>query len=358
MEIRSESFGVMADGKPVELFTLSNDNGLSAKITNFGGILVEMNTPDKHGKLDNIQLGLADYQAYTSEPYLSAGYYLGAIIGRYGNRIKNGKFSIDGIDYSLFINNGPNSLHGGKVGYDKRLWDAQMLTRSDAVALQLTLTDEDMNEGYPGNLDISVTYTLNNDNELRMEYFAITDKPTVVNMTQHSYWNLAGAGNGNICGHELKLYCDKYTQPDDNLIPTGKLIPVAGTEYDFTSPKLIGKDIDKLPFGYDHNFVIRSKGCDSDLPNCELAPAAELFEPDTGRFMNVSTNQPGVQCYTAFWMNGSVKDRNGKPLNKFGGVCLETQHYPDSPNRPEFPTTLLLPSQTYHHLTVHKFGVR
>ena len=358
MNIKSESFGVTSEGTPVELFTLTNDNGLEAKITNFGGILVEMNTPDKNGNFDNVQLGLADYNAYTSEPYLSAGYYLGAVIGRYGNRIKEGKFTIEGTEYSLFINNGPNALHGGKVGYDKRIWQAEMLTKEDAVALQLTLTDTDGTEGYPGTLEVSMTYTLNNDNELRMEYFAETDKPTVVNLTQHSYWNLAGAGSRDIKDHTLKLNCEKFTEPDENLIPTGKVIDVKGTEFDFTKPKRLGDDIEEMPFGYDHNFIIKSPGCDSSLPNNTLTETAELYDPESGRLMLVSSNQPAVQLYTAYWMNGSVTGRNGKTLNKFGGVCLETQHYPDSPNQKEFPTTLLQPGHTYHHLTIHKFEVK
>lgn len=358
MEIKSESFGVMADGKPVELFILKNDNGLEAKITNFGGILVEMNVPDKSGKLDNVQLGLGSYEEYVNEPYLSAGYYIGALIGRYGNRIAKGKFSIDGQEYSLCVNNGPNSLHGGKVGYDKCLWDAEMLKKEDAVALQLTLHDPDGNEGYPGNLDVSVTYTLNNDNELRMEYFAVTDKKTVVNLTQHSYWNLAGAGNGNVLDQTLKLYCDSYTEPDDTLIPTGKIIPVKGTAFDFTAAKPIGQDINSLPFGYDHNFIVRCPGCDSSMPNNTLTQTAELYDPSSGRFMEVSTNQPGVQLYSGFWMDGSIKSPDGKPFQKFGGVCLETQHYPDSPNQPDFPSTILTPGEKYHHLTIHKFSVK
>ncbi len=358
MEIKSESFGVMPDGKPVELFTLKNDNGLEAKITNFGGILVEMNVPDRDGNLDNVQLGLGSYDEYTSDPYLSKGYYLGALIGRYGNRIKEGNFSIEDQEYSLFINNGPNSLHGGKIGYDKRLWEAEMLTRDGAVALQLTLNDPDGNEGYPGTLDISVTYTLNNENELRMEYIALTDKKTVINMTQHSYWNLAGAGNGDITGHTLKLFCDSYTEPDENLIPTGKIIPVKDTAFDFTSPKTIGQDIKSLPFGYDHNFIVRSPGCNNKLPNNTLTATAELYDPNSGRLMEVSTNQPAVQCYTAFWMDGTIKSPQGKTFNQFGGVCLETQHYPDSPNNPDFPTTLLTPGDKYHHLTVHKFSIK
>ena len=358
MEIKTESFGKMADGTEVHLFTLTNDNGLSAKITNYGGILVEMNVPDKKGKFDNIQLGFKSLDDYTCEKYLAGCPYLGAVIGRYGNRIKDGKFTLDGKEYTLPVNNGPNSLHGGITGFDKKVWDADTLTKDGSVALLLTLKSADGEEGYPGNLDVSMSYTLTNDNELKMEYFALTDAPTIINLTQHSYWNLSGAGNCNVTEHVLKLNADRMTLVDDNLIPTGEIAKVEGTPFDFTTAKSLSNDIFDLPFGYDHNFIIKSPSCNPDYYNLELNPIAEVYDPESGRIMEVSSNQPGVQLYTAFWLDGSLKSPTGLPYDRYAGLCLETQHFPDSPNKPEFPSTTLIPGSKYHHITIHKFSVK
>ena len=358
MDIKTESFGKLADGTEIQLYTLTNDNGLSAKITNYGGILVEMNVPDKNGKIDNVQLGFNSLEDYTSEKYLAGCPYLGAVVGRYGNRIKEGKFTLDGNEYTLPINNGPNSLHGGIIGFDKKVWQAETLTKNGSVALLLTLHSPDGEEGYPGNLDVTMTYELNNDNELKFDYQALTDAPTVVNLTQHSYWNLSGAGNCNITEHILKLNADRMTLVDENLIPTGEIAKVEGTPFDFTSAKPLSNDIFDLPFGYDHNFIIKSPSCNPDDFNDQLSPIAEVFDPESGRFMEVSTNQPGVQLYTAFWMDGSLKSPTGLPYDKFAGLCLETQHFPDSPNQPDFPGTVLKPGEKYRHVTIHKFSVK
>ena len=358
MDIKTESFGKLPDGTETQLFTLSNDNGLSAKITNYGGILVEMNVPDKKGKTNNVQLGFGKVEDYISDKYLKNCPYFGAVIGRYGNRIKEGKFSLEGKEYTLPINNGPNSLHGGITGFDKKVWQTETLTKEGSVALLLTLHSPDGEEGYPANLDVTMTYELNNDNELKFDYQALTDAPTVVNLTQHSYWNLSGAGNCNITEHVIKINADRYTLVDDNLIPTGEIAQVADTPFDFTTAKPLSKDIFNLPFGYDHNFVIKSPSCSPEEFNDELNPIAEVYDPESGRFMEVSTNQPGVQLYTAYYLDGSLKSPSKLPYDRFAGLCLETQHFPDSPNKSEFPSTTLNPGEKYHHITIHKFTVK
>jgi aldose 1-epimerase len=315
------------------------------KIMNYGAIVVELRTPDRHGKLENITLGFP-----TLDGYLGKHPYFGATVGRYANRIALGKFTLDGTSYSLAQNNGPNHLHGGIVGFSHALWDAQPVQTHDSVGVRFNHTSPDGEEGYPGTVAATVVYTLTNGNELRIEYTATTDKATPINLTNHAYWNLAGAGQGTILDHELMLAADTYLPVDATLIPTGELASVAGTPFDFTSPHRIGARIGQVkgdPPGYDHCFVLRGqKGA--------LELAAHVRHVGSGRTMEVYTTQPGVQFYTGNFLDGGPAG-GGYPRN--AGFCLETQHYPDSPNRPEFPSVVLRPGETYHEITVHRFGI-
>jgi aldose 1-epimerase len=349
--ITSRVFGKTATGTAVTLYTLKNVHGLEAAIITYGATLVSLKTPDRSGKLDDIVLGFD-----TMEGYLNNRPHFGSIVGRYGNRIAKGKFSIDGKEYTLARNNGENSLHGGLVGFDKVLWTAKPVTRKEGPALELTYVSKDGEEGYPGTLTTTVVYTLTEADELRIDYRATTDKPTVVNLTNHSYFNLAGQGTGDILKHELRLDADRFTPVDAGLIPTGELRPVDGTPFDFRKPTAIGARIgasdEQIGFGkgYDHNFVLNGKAG-------TLRAVARVSEPTTGRTMEVSTTEPGVQFYTGNFLDGSVRGKGGKPMNLRFGFCLETQHFPDSPNKPAFPSTLLRPGETYTSTTVFKFGV-
>lgn len=353
MSIKESAFGTMPDGQKVSLYTLTNANGAVAKITTYGAIVTELWMPDKNGKLGDIVLGydkLADYLKETP--------YFGAIVGRYGNRIGKGTFALDGTTYTLAINNGENHLHGGLKGFDKVVWSAVAQKASaDGAALTLRYLSKDMEEGYPGNLVVTIVYTLTNANELRIDYAATTDKPTVCNVTHHGYFNLAGQGNGDILGHELMLNADRYTPVDAGLITTGELAPVKGTPMDFTAPTAIGarinSDVEQITFGggYDHNWVLNKKGS-------EMSLAATVYEPTSGRVMEVRTNEPGVQFYSGNFLDGTLTGKGGKVYQHRYGFCLETQHYPDSPNKPNFPTTTLRPGQTYKTTTVYKFSVR
>jgi aldose 1-epimerase len=341
-------FGRTADGEQVDIFTLTNAHGLKARVTTWGACLVSMEVPDRKGVLADVTLGFD-----TLEPYMKRHPYFGTTTGRYANRIAKGKFTIDGKEFTVATNNGPNHLHGGIKGFDQRNWKAKTIAAANAVRFSYTSADGE--EGYPGTLKTTVTYTLTENDELRIDYEATTDKPTVVNLTNHAYWNLAGAGNGDILGHELKLHAGRFTPVDEGSIPTGELKAVAGGPMDFTKAKAIGKDFAQLTAGaggYDHNFVI-----DKPEPG-ELALAAEVYDPGSGRVMKISTTEPGVQFYTGNHLNGSVTGKGGKAYGKNFGFCLETQHYPDSPNRPEFPSTILRPGQTYRTTTVHQFAVR
>ncbi len=341
--ITKQAFGE-ADGKQVFLFTLTNKNGVQVKITNYGGIVTSWIAPDKNGAKSSIVLGFDSLSGYLAKPP-----YFGALIGRYGNRIANGKFKIGDSTYTLATNNGKNALHGGLKGFDKQVWDASM---ADSVAaLTLNYTSKDGEEGYPGNLKVTVVYTLSDDNELGIEYTAETDKPTPVNLTNHSYFNLTGSVDNTILGNVLKLEADQYTPVDTTLIPTGKLVAVKGTPFDFTSPTAIGARIDKVPGGYDHNFVLNSKDGSFKL-------AATLTDSISGRKLEVFTTEPGIQFYTGNFLNGSIKTSDGKAINKNAALCLETQHFPDSPNEPSFPSTILKPGEKYHTITKYKVSLQ
>ena len=346
MSIRKESFGQTTDGKRVDLYTLTNANGLRARITNYGAILVSLEVPDRHGRLADITLGYD-----TLDGYIKRGSFFGATVGRYANRIGGARFVLNGIEYKLAANNKPNHIHGGRKGFDKVVWDAKELRTTDAVAVELAYLSKDGEEGYPGNLDCTVTYTLTNNDELKISYRAKTDKTTVVNLTNHSYYNLAGQGTGDILGHELMLNAEQYTVVDEGLIPTGEIRSVKDSPLDFTSPMSIGSRIDQVGKGYDHNYVLNSGGGG-------LALCARVYEPTSGRVMEVYTTEPGVQLYTGNFLNGSITGKDGRVYNKHYGFCLETQHFPDSPNKPHFPSTVLNPGQKYTTLTVHKFYTR
>ncbi len=343
--IQKAPFGRTKDGREVDIYTLSNERGAKVKITNFGAIVTEIDVPDRTGKSANIVLGFDSFQQYeASHPYF------GAIVGRYGNRIAKGKFTLDGKEYRLATNNGPNHLHGGLKGFDKVLWLAEPATGSEGPALKLTLVSPDGDEGYPGKLTTTVVYTLTGNNELKIDYTATTDKTTILNLTSHSYFNLAGPGAGDILNHVLMLAADKYTPVDDTLIPTGEILSVNGTPFDFKQPHSIGSRIGQVKGGYDHNFVLRSGGADRPVL------AARVQEPKTGRVMEVLTTQPGIQFYTGNFLDGSLKG-NGGVYKQHYGFCLETQHFPDSIHHAGFPSVVLEPGKLYHQVTVYKFSV-
>lgn len=334
-----------ADQKEVYLYTLTNKNAMKVQITNYGGIVVAIYTKDKNDSLANVILGFDSLASYKgTHPFF------GALVGRYANRIAKGNFKLNNKEYKLHINNGKNSLHGGLAGFDKKVWDASEIAGNDSVALQLTYTSPDMEEGYPGTLKSTVIYVLNDSNELKIYYSAETDKPTVINLTNHSYFNLTG-GKESILNHHITLFADSITPVNDELIPTGKIDPLAGTAFDFTSAHAIGERIDKVPGGYDHNFVISK-------PKGAYGPAVEVLEPNSGRFLEMYTTEPGVQFYTGNFLDGSLTGYNNTVYNKNWGFCLEAQHYPDSPNQPNFPTAVLNPGEKYYQLTVYKFSVK
>jgi len=344
--IAKADWGKTADGQAVELYTLTNDKGNSVKVTTYGGIVTQINVPDRSGKAADVVLGFDSLDKYTDgHPYF------GAITGRVANRIAGGKFSLDGTEYTLAVNNGPNSLHGGKVGFDKRVWKADTKAVSDGQQIALHYVSKDGEEGYPGNLDTTVTYTWTNDNELKIDYKATTDKPTIVNLTNHSYFNLGGEGSGTVLDHVLTLNAEKYTPVNADMIPTGEVAPVAGTPLDFTKPTPIGERIAQLSEtkGYDHNFVVDGKAG-------TLRPAAKVKDPASGRVMEVLTTEPGVQLYTGNFLDGKEVGIAGKPYVKHGAFCLETQHYPDAVNQKSFPSVVLRPGETYKSTTVYKFS--
>ena len=346
----SASFGKTTDGTEVQFFTLTNANGVKASITNFGGILTSLMVPDKDGKLGDVILGFDNVGGYQSPEFLKSGPYFGALIGRYGNRIKDGKFTLDGKAYTLAKNNGANTLHGGKVGFDKVVWQAESGTSAEGQSLKLTYLSKDGEEGYPGNLNVTVVYTLTADNALKIDYTATTDKVTVVNLTNHAYFNLNHGAGKDILGHEVTLPADRYNVVDAGLIPTGELRPVKGTPFDFTTPHAIGERIAQVPGGYDHNWILNT-------PTGQHA-AATVYEPATGRTMEVTTDQPGIQFYTGNFLDGTLTGKGGTVYGKNAGFCLETQHFPDSPNQPKFPSTVLKPGETFHSVSTYKFGVR
>lgn len=351
MAVTKQPWGA-ADGKPVELYTLTNANGLRAEITNYGGIVVRLFVPDREGRPADIVLGydrLVDYLKDTP--------YFGAIVGRYGNRIAKGRFTLDGVEYRLATNDGDNHLHGGVKGFDKVLWKAEPLAKGNAVGLRLRYTSKDGEEGYPGTLKVAVSYLLTNDNELKIEYEAETDRPTPVNLTHHGYWNLAGHGEGDILSHVLMLNADRFLPVDEGLIPTGELRPVKGTPMDFTTATAIGarihQDDEQLRRGkgYDHCWVLTRRGAGLSL-------AASVYETTSGRTMEVWTTEPAIQFYSGNFLDGSNVGKGGKVYSHRYGFCLETEHYPDSPNRPEFPSTVLRPGKRYQTTTIYRFGVK
>jgi aldose 1-epimerase len=343
------SFKTEHDGKTMELFTLKNVNGLVAQITNYGGKVINLWTPDKNGDFADIVIG---YE--TSAEYLkTTEIYYGTLIGRYGNRIANGQFTLNDSVYTLAKNNGENHLHGGIKGFNNVVWDAKKL---DDQTLELTYLSVDGEEGYPGNLNVKVVYKLTNENELKVEYWATTDKPTPINLTQHSFFNLKGAGNGDVNDHIMQIMADAFTPVDSTLIPTGEIAPVDGTPFDFRTPTVIGERINdehiqmKYGNGYDHNWVLNKA-------ETGLNYAAKVLEPASGRTLEVYTNEPGMQFYGGNFMTGNDTGKGGKVFAFRGAFCLETQHFPDSPNKPQFPSTILNPGEEYYSVCVYKFGV-
>jgi aldose 1-epimerase len=345
-------FGTLADGTAVEVFTVTNANGVEVRAMTYGGIIVSLKVPDRNGRVDDVVLGYDTAAAYAA----NNSPYFGAIIGRYGNRIGKARFGLDGATYTLTANNGPNHLHGGVKGFDKVMWRGEPLESHEGGGVVFTYASRDGEEGYPGRLSVRVIYTLTNRNELAVGYFATTDKPTVVNLTQHSYFNLAGQGARDVLEHQLQIEADRYTPVDATLIPTGELAAVEGTPFDFRQPRAIGARIDdphqqiQYGLGYDHNFVLTRSG---DGPQ----RAARVTEPSTGRMLEVSTTEPGLQFYTGNFLDGTITGKQGRTYAKRTGFCLETQHFPDSPNRPEFPSPILRPGQEYRSHTVFTFGV-
>jgi aldose 1-epimerase len=347
--IQKLDFGKTRDGTPVDLYVLRNAKGTTAKIMTYGAILTELRVADRDGKFDDVVLGFDNLK-----DYLAGHPCFGATVGRVTNRIAKGKFTLDGKEYTLAINSRPNSIHGGLKGFDKVVWNAEGLHKPEGVAVQFNYRSPDGEEGYPGDLNATVTYTLTNDNELKITYAATTDKPTPVNLTNHTYFNLGGAKDGDILGHELMLAADQYTPADKTLIPTGEIKPVRGTPLDFTRPTPIGARIDELkpvPGGYDHNYVLRGGGK-------SLALAARAYEPKTGRAMEMFTTEPGVQLYTANFMDSKRKAKEGAVYGKHHAFCLEAQHFPDSVNHANFPSIILRPGESYTQTTVYKFSTK
>lgn len=346
-EVIREPFGKTKDGKLVERFTLTNPKGMKVRLITFGATLQSVEVPDKAGKFADVIVGFDSLDGFLGDHP-----FFGGTIGRVCNRIGNAKFSLDGKDYSLAANNGVHSLHGGKTGFDKFVWAADSSIAPDSRSVRFTRTSPDGEENYPGNLQVSVSFTLNNDNALRIDYSATTDKATPVNLTNHAYFNLAGAGKGSILDHQIKINAREYTPGDATLIPTGKLAPVSDTPLDFTSSRRVGDRIAQIeakPVGYDHNYVLDSS-C-KDLKGV----AATLKDPSTGRVMDVYTTEPGLQFYSGNFLDGTLKGKGGAVYNQYFGLCLETQHFPDAINKPSFPTTVLKPGKTFKSSTVYKF---
>jgi aldose 1-epimerase len=341
--VQKTTFGKTADGTAVDLYTLTNGRGMTARLMTYGAIVTSLEVPDRNGRSAAVVLGFDNL-----EQYLGKHPYFGAIIGRVGNRIAGGRFKLNGVEYKLATNDGPNHLHGGLKGFDRVVWKAEQVSGGDS-AVRFTYVSPDREEGYPGTLTSTVVYSLTAANELRIEYTATTDKPSPVNLTNHSYFNLAGPGTGTILNHSMMIAADRYTPVDATLIPTGEIAPVKGTAMDFTRPATIGARIAEVKGGYDHNYVLNSSGSAKPLL------AARVKEPGSGRVMEVLTTEPGVQFYSGNFLDGTVKGVGGT-YHKHYGFCLETQHFPDSVNRPNFPSTILEPGKTYRQTTIYRFG--
>ncbi len=361
--IATSPFGTTSAGDPVTLFTMTTPAGIEMRAITYGGIITSLKTPDRDGNLDDIVLGFDSLA-----PYDAGSPYFGSIIGRYGNRIARGQFTLDGETFALATNNGDNHLHGGDVGFDKVVWAGESFERDDAVGVVFTYTSPDGEEGYPGTLAVRVTYTLTDAGELIFDYHAITDRATPVNLTQHSYFNLAGTAADDILGHELTIDASRYTPVDTTLIPTGELAPVEGTPFNFLSATAIGARIDDghpqlaAGLGYDHNYVLDrnpdvTAGSDADSGEGALHRAAFVYEPVTGRTLEIRTQEPGIQFYSGNFLDGTITGKGGRVYGHRSGFCLETQHYPDSPNQPGFPSTILRPGEEYSTRTVLIFGV-
>jgi aldose 1-epimerase len=348
--ISREGWGTTAEG-PVDRYLLSNGRGMRVALLTYGGIVQSLEVPDRHGVPANVVLGFDRLQGYLDNP----GPYFGALIGRYGNRIAGGRFTLDQATHRLPVNNGPNSLHGGTAGFDKRLWSATPLEQDGTVGLDLRYVSPDGDQGYPGTLTVDVRYTLTPDHELRIDYRATTDAPTLVNLTNHSYFNLAGEGSGDVYDHELRIDASHFTPVDAGLIPTGRITPVAGTPFDFRRSTPVGSRLRtgdtqlRHAGGYDHNWVLDRQGDG-------LAPAARLTEPTSGRTLSVHTTEPGLQFYSGNFLDGTIAGTSGRLYRQGDGLALETQHFPDSPNQPDFPSTVLRPGQTYRSATALRFG--
>ena len=351
-QIDSTAFGTTPDGEEATLYTLTNAQGAEAKITNYGGIVVSLQVPDRNDSLGDVVLGFDEIK-----PYTGASPYLGALIGRYGNRIARGKFTLNGEEYTLAQNNDQNHLHGGLQGFDKVLWRAEPVQSDSSVGLILRYQSADGEEGYPGTLDVTVEYAFTDDNNLRIHYQATTDAPTVINLTNHSYFNLAGQASGSILDHEVMINADRFVPIDSTLIPTGELAEVSGTPFDFTKPTQVGARIENddtqlaYGIGYDHCWVLNRDGDGLSL-------AATVYEPTSGRFMEVMTTEPGIQFYSGNFLDGTLTGKEGATYSQRSGLCLETEHFPDSPNQPDFPSVVLEPGETYETTTVYKFSVR
>src|ERR1051326_870277 len=349
-EISHKPFGKTQDGTPVDLYTLRNRHGMEVKITNYGGIVISISVPDRNGHFGDVVLGYDNLEGYLKE-----NPFFGAMVGRYGNRIANAKFTLNGKEYKLPANNGPNCLHGGLKGFDKVVWQAKSLATPEGAALELSYTSKDGEEGFPGNLSVTAVYTLTDDNGLKLEYTATTDKDTIVNLTQHSYFNLAG--KGDVLKHEVMINADKFTPTDKNLIPTGALKPVQGTAVDFRKPTPIGarinQDDEQLKFGggYDQNWVINN-------PPGKLGVMARVYEPTSGRVLEVLSTEPGMQFYTGNHLSGKITGKGGWVYEPRSAFCMEPQHFPDSPNHPEFPSVVLKLGQEYHNTIIYRFSVK
>jgi aldose 1-epimerase len=349
--VSKKPFGTMPDGTEISLYELTNENGMRVTITDYGATLVDIVVPDRDGNMADVNLGFD-----TLEPYFTKSPYFGCTVGRFGNRIANASFDLDGKTCNLAANNGTLALHGGVKGFDKYVWNAEIL-EGIAPAIRFTMQSPDGDQGFPGNLDVAVIFALTSDNAILMNYEASTDAPTVVNLTNHAYFNLKGEGNGDILAHELYIAAEHFTPINEDLLPIGDVVSVMGTPFDFTAKKPIGRDIElnhdqlQVAGGFDHNFVLIRNGTNLEL-------AARVVEPESGRILEVLTTEPAVQFYAGNFLDGSFPGKSGKPYVRRGGFCLETQHYPDSPNHPEFPTTVLRPGETYKTTTVYRFSAK